>query len=791
MRKLYIFIFFFLNLNYSYADLPADFNWRIYLDPHVNSDLAYMFDGLPDDAKEIAAQIHYETEGKSEYREYKYTREQKEDIVDKFLHYLDTEDKESIRQDILDENKLNLYRSFTPNNENWSNLTELLWLEELYIGRKQLKSLPNSIGNLRALKKLVLSDNKLESLPDSIGNLTALKDLELSSNKITSLPKTIGHLKALEVLNLGDNHSLESLPASIGNLTALLELYLQNNKLTSLPNSIGNLKALTHLELNNNSIRLLPNSIGDLTALESLHIENNGLESLPEPIGNLKALTQLYLAYNNIISLPTTLRNLTAKIILINLEENQNLVQIGEGNTLGQNELRTIFDDRVELPVEKAPPINRITKDEAYTALAKTPLRINVERLKTLKLPDIPATKLDGPNFMALWQKILAKLNLSDEGAPGYLSYELLANDFWQGYRGINNKQLIKANLFPRFAGFFKTLWGLPLLPNEQKGWQMYASDVPALKNALSYILHIMYQQNDTEVLSMQMFQLSNAILHCPTGQKEGVDSMILAMQFKGLKTASSFLSKLEQFIAYKKNAIFKLAILPGENTQNVHILSYYTQKLRDELGLSSSFGNYQERIGRMGRDPFQGSEGNALQTFLKKFTAKYLVQLLMDSTANSDDRTLYATLAEHDKRFKSNLSKQELEQSIATLQRRLDKLPADSQQRAMLSKVIENNKKNIAAMQATGGLDADAINTIKSTLAQTELYTRPFKIEEIVRYLIEKQQLRYGANGLEGWQYYFTHNPTSDYINASLTQIGAIRLLLIAKILIYTGEKR
>jgi hypothetical protein len=98
---------------------------------------------------------------------------------------------------------------------------------------------------------------------------------------------------------------------------------------------------------------------------------------------------------------------------------------------------------------------------------------------------------------------------------PGYLSYELLANDFGLDHAGISNKQLIETRLFPRFAGFFKTLWGLMLLNGEQAGWQMYPSDVPALKNALSYILKIMDRENDKEVLSMQMLQL---ILSCVQG---------------------------------------------------------------------------------------------------------------------------------------------------------------------------------------------------------------------------------------------------------------------------------
>jgi hypothetical protein len=56
--------------------------------------------------------------------------------------------------------------------------------------------------------------------------------------------------------------------------------------------------------------------------------------------------------------------------------------------------------------------LDRVTKDEVYEALAASSPRVDKNRLKTLKLPGITATKLDGHAFMALWQKIVAKLNL-------------------------------------------------------------------------------------------------------------------------------------------------------------------------------------------------------------------------------------------------------------------------------------------------------------------------------------------------------------------------------------------
>ena len=63
-------------------------------------------------------------------------------------------------------------------------MSKLKELEELRLNRNQLKSLPNTIGDLKKLKKLNLSWNKLESLPNAIRNLKELEELIISKNPL-------------------------------------------------------------------------------------------------------------------------------------------------------------------------------------------------------------------------------------------------------------------------------------------------------------------------------------------------------------------------------------------------------------------------------------------------------------------------------------------------------------------------------------------------------------------------------------------------------------------------------
>ena len=213
---------------------------------------------------------------------------------------------------------------------------------------RNLRTLPESIGNLRSLQKLYLSNNNLEHLPESIGNLRSLKTLDLSENSLQTLPDFIGNLRSLTLLDL-TNNSLQTLPESIGNLHALERLYLNTNNLQTLPESIENLRALIELNLRRNNLQYLPESIGNLQDLRTLSLNRTNLQHLPDFIGNLRALKWLDLSANNLQTLPDFIGNLRSLTVL-NLSNN-NLETLPESIgdlqdlkdlDLSENELQTL-----------------------------------------------------------------------------------------------------------------------------------------------------------------------------------------------------------------------------------------------------------------------------------------------------------------------------------------------------------------------------------------------------------------------------------------------------------------
>jgi Leucine-rich repeat (LRR) protein len=538
----------------------------------------------------------------------------------------------------------------------------LVNLTDLELSSNKLQNLPESISNLVHLKFLSLSENQLSTLPESIGNFVHLTTLALSENQLSTLPESIGNLVHLTNLILSENQ-LSTLPEFIGNLEHLTTLALSENQLSNLPEFIGNLVHLTNLILSSNQLSNLPESIGNLVHLTNLILSSNQLSNLPESIGNLVHLTNLSISRNRLTNLPASFADLRHSIRIIDLKENP-LQRLGLGNVLGEEDLQRIFGDRVNLPRLGKKKYNMIpiTEKALYQKLDEAEIAINRNTIKDYRMEDVPNLGWDSDIFMKHWQSLLGLLILEDAEEDRIknknpdqrtteeknyvskaISYELLANDFKDSYPGLSNSEKIKQSIFPRLNGFLKTMWGLPLEENEQQGWQMYEGSIPELMRNLSYIVSRMIDENlDPDSRHVLMSQLSNALFHCPTGQKEGIEVILLSLmtELKG----EGLMDKIFELLAREKNLLFKSAIMPGSSGQNVHILSVYFEKLKDILGLNGYFKYFVEKMGAIGGDPFQGSLGNALEVFYAKFNPDYLVKFIQDHVENDVDFELRQT---------------------------------------------------------------------------------------------------------------------------------------------------
>lgn len=212
-------------------------------------------------------------------------------------------------------------------------------------------------SQLPALQTLKLDHNELRTLPDSLGELSHLIHLSCCDNKLVSLPSTIGLLQRLETLD-AHNNSLTELPVSLWNCASLTHINVTSNLLASwhdppgdsliapapsgisleIPSSSSSPSRAGHTprkpsnatytmsihsapgralpplaysleRLSIGENRLTEEAIPPLTILKELRVLNlsfNEIQELPSSfLRNLQQLEELYLSGNQLTSIPT------------------------------------------------------------------------------------------------------------------------------------------------------------------------------------------------------------------------------------------------------------------------------------------------------------------------------------------------------------------------------------------------------------------------------------------------------------------------------------------------------
>jgi Leucine-rich repeat (LRR) protein len=154
----------------------------------------------------------------------------------------------------------------------------------------KLRSLPDSIGNLRKLEELIIDNgngcamNPL--IPESIGHLHSLKTLVLYGAQDPrrpgeqpaerhKFPGSMSQLKNLRRLDLGRN-GLNEIPEFVKDLSHLQELdFAWNMRLKKIPEFIVNLRELTVLKLDADGLTDLPDFLSQVPKLASVTLGDN------------------------------------------------------------------------------------------------------------------------------------------------------------------------------------------------------------------------------------------------------------------------------------------------------------------------------------------------------------------------------------------------------------------------------------------------------------------------------------------------------------------------------------
>jgi Leucine-rich repeat (LRR) protein len=150
-------------------------------------------------------------------------------------------------------------------------------LKKLGLYDSGVQELPASIGNLRELQVANLRCNPIPYLPESFSNLTQLRCLELwglsqdYDRDLKELPEWIGNFIALEFLCIRNTNVLR-LPESLAQCTALRHLDLSQTGIAELPEWVAGFSDLEHLDIAYTKIKTIPQALLDKAASGKLKL---------------------------------------------------------------------------------------------------------------------------------------------------------------------------------------------------------------------------------------------------------------------------------------------------------------------------------------------------------------------------------------------------------------------------------------------------------------------------------------------------------------------------------------
>lgn len=193
-------------------------------------------------------------------------------------------------------------------------------LETLDLRRNAIKVLPETLGELKALKFLLLGENQLQQIPQSLPDLV---QIDLSANRFSHFPVALAQLNLLQKINFSSNRlhkfpnltfpGLKELNLSGNKIATFLlsaafspqleKLYLSRNRLGKIEIE-GFFSMLDTIDFSNNQLDIIPDNLMAVPFLRHFYVSNNQLKQLPATLSHCNWLKTCHLAKNKFNSLP-------------------------------------------------------------------------------------------------------------------------------------------------------------------------------------------------------------------------------------------------------------------------------------------------------------------------------------------------------------------------------------------------------------------------------------------------------------------------------------------------------
>ncbi|NUR27731.1 MAG: hypothetical protein HOV83_18125 [Catenulispora sp.] len=205
-------------------------------------------------------------------------------------------------------------------------------VEHLDLTGRKLQAFPAEVLRMPWLRTLILDGNPIGELPEALGTLSRLEHLSVRHCGLTALPESVGDLAALRVLCIAENRDPDgetvefTLPAAVGRLTALEELDISYLSVPTgattgqwnlpemtrfvLPDTFGGLVALRKLVADVTDV-VFPASAHGLTGIEDVSLSHGSLHTFPEAVTTFPNVRRLDLSGNFFTTVPDSLLRLT------------------------------------------------------------------------------------------------------------------------------------------------------------------------------------------------------------------------------------------------------------------------------------------------------------------------------------------------------------------------------------------------------------------------------------------------------------------------------------------------
>ncbi|EPR79721.1 Leucine rich repeat protein, partial [Spraguea lophii 42_110] len=491
---------------------------------------------------------------------------------------------------------------------------------------------PLNFGDVKFLTILNLSDNSFLYINESIGNLEDLNYLDISNNNIKEFYDESDQYNSLETLNLNDN-PLIRLSMHKTSFKKLKKLRLDNIVLQEFQvlgkniqrnNVSGFYKENTHIlktlrckfdsldsiedvfkftGLTNLSIRCIStdffrtqvrilSGLDHLLKLRILVLENCGLYRFPDQIFSLTRLKTLSLAYNKIKYLPLGIENLP----LENLDFQSNELEIIPLTFCKSTKLVTLClkDNKIEYLPKNIGEVNfdidltgnaiSLFGKDSRKGLLDIPYNI-VEKIcldedqlfldydfHETKFYQQPHTLIYNWNYIVF---LKVKSQEVQEHSLGYAEIEMLYNKLefkltTESLRNSTLKYLRKVYQIEECANHVSTNYG-----EEQRN---------ILKKYIEEILKTLqlHINNDENLIENYFIILEEAYDVCFDGQLEHLVEVLKILKNSDISCLKNF---IYNFIAQYKYDTLKRITSANSFDQNVHILSYWRNKLCEIFG--------------------------------------------------------------------------------------------------------------------------------------------------------------------------------------------------------------